>query len=37
MAVRPMKAVSAAVLIQPMDPGTVAGAGLVIGAFFLVV
>jgi sulfate permease, SulP family len=37
MAVQPMKAASAAVLIQPMDPGSVAGAGLVIGAFFLVV
>ncbi len=35
MAVQPMKAASAAVLIQPMDPGAVAGAGLVIGAFFL--
>lgn len=35
MAVQPMKAASAAVLIQPMDPGSVAGAGLVIGAFFL--
>ncbi len=37
MAVQPMKAASAAVLIQPMDPGAVAGAGLVIGGFFLVV
>jgi MFS superfamily sulfate permease-like transporter len=37
MAVQPMKAASAAVLIQPMDPGAVAGAGLVIGAFFLVI
>jgi sulfate permease, SulP family len=36
MAVQPMKAASAAVLIQPMDPGSVAGAGLVIGAFFLI-
>lgn len=35
MAVQPMKAASAAILIQPMDPGAVAGAGLVIGAFFL--
>ncbi len=34
MAVQPMKAASAAVLIQPMDPGSVAAAGLVIGAFF---
>lgn len=37
MAVQPMKAASAAVLIQPLDPGAVAGAGLVIGAFFLVI
>ncbi len=37
MAVQPMKAASAAVLIQPMDPGSVAGAGLVIGGPFLVV
>ncbi len=37
MAVQPMKAASAAVLIQPLDPAAVAGAGLVIGAFFLVV
>lgn len=37
MAVQPMKAASAAVLIQPMDPGSVAGAGLVIGAFFLII
>jgi predicted benzoate:H+ symporter BenE len=36
MAVQPMKAASAAVLIQPMDPGSVAGAGLAIGAFFVV-
>jgi predicted benzoate:H+ symporter BenE len=35
MAVQPMKAASAAVLIEPMDPGAIAGAGLVIGAFFL--
>ena len=35
IAVQPMKAASAAVLIQPMTPGAVAGAGLVIGAFFL--
>jgi MFS superfamily sulfate permease-like transporter len=35
MAVQPMKAASAAVLIQPMNPAAVAGAGLVIGAFFL--
>ncbi len=35
MAVQPMKAASAAVLIQPMDPGSVAGAGLAIGAFSL--
>ncbi|HTJ01685.1 MAG TPA: putative sulfate/molybdate transporter [Methylovirgula sp.] len=37
MAVQPMKAASAAVLIQPLDPAAVAGAGLVIGAFFLIV
>ena len=37
IAVQPMKAASAAVLIQPMSPAAVAGAGLVIGAFFLVV
>ena len=36
MAVQPMKAASAAILIQPMDPGSVAAAGMVIGAFFLV-
>lgn len=36
MAVQPMKAASAAVLIQPMNPAAVAGAGLVIGAFFLI-
>ncbi len=35
VAVQPMKAASAAVLIQPMTPGSVAGAGLVIGLFFL--
>ena len=35
MAVQPMKAASAAVLIQPMDPGAVAGSGLAIGLFFL--
>jgi sulfate permease, SulP family len=35
MAVQPMKAASAAVLIEPMDPGAIAGAGLVVGAFFL--
>ena len=34
MAVQPMKAASAAVLIEPMNPGAIAGAGLVIGAFF---
>ena len=37
IAVQPMKAASAAVLIKPMAPGAVAGAGLVIGAFFLIV
>ena len=36
MAVQPMKAASAAVLIEPMAPAAIAGAGLVIGAFFLV-
>jgi len=36
MAVQPMKAASASVLIQPMDPAAVAGAGLVIGAVFLI-
>ena len=36
MAVQPMKAASAAVLIKPMRPEAVAGAGLVIGAFFLI-
>ncbi len=36
IAVQPMKAASAAVLIVPMSPGAVAGAGLAIGAFFLV-
>jgi sulfate permease, SulP family len=35
MAVQPMKAASAAMLIEPMNPSAVAGAGLVIGAFFL--
>jgi sulfate permease, SulP family len=36
MAVQPMKAASAAALIEPMAPAAIAGAGLVIGAFFLV-
>jgi len=36
MAVQPMKAASAAVLIEPMEPAAIAGAGLVIGAVFLV-
>ena len=35
MAVQPMKAASAAMLIEPMNPSAIAGAGLVIGAFFL--
>lgn len=35
IAVQPMKAASAAVLIQQLSPGEVAGAGLVIGLFFL--
>ncbi len=36
IAVQPMKAASAAVLIEPMAPAAIAGAGLVIGAVFLV-
>jgi predicted benzoate:H+ symporter BenE len=36
VAVQPMKAASAAVLIKPMSPEAVAGAGLAIGAFFLI-
>jgi predicted benzoate:H+ symporter BenE len=36
MAVQPMKAASAAVLVEPMDPAAIAGAGLVIGAVFLI-
>ena len=36
MAVQSMKAASAAVLIEPMDPAAIAGAGLVIGAVFLI-
>ena len=36
MAVQPMKAASAAVLIEPMDPAAIAGAGLFIGAFSLI-
>jgi SulP family sulfate permease len=36
MAVQPMKAASAALIIEPMAPAAIAGAGLVIGAFFLV-
>jgi len=35
MAVEPMKAASAAMLIEPMNPGAITGAGLVIGALFL--
>jgi SulP family sulfate permease len=35
MGVQPMKAASAVMLIQPMRPAEVAGAGLVIGAVFL--
>jgi predicted benzoate:H+ symporter BenE len=31
-----MKATSAAALIEPMSPGAVVGAGVVIGLFFLV-
>ena len=37
MAVQPMKAASAAVLIEPMQPGAIAGAGIVIGTFFLLI
>ncbi len=37
MAVQPMKAELAAVLIEPMQPGAIAGAGIVIGAFFLLI
>jgi MFS superfamily sulfate permease-like transporter len=37
IAVQPMKAASAAVIIEPMDPHAIAGAGLVIGLFFLIV
>lgn len=37
IAVQPMKAASAAALIQPMSPGAVEGAGMVIGLFFLIV
>ena len=36
MAVQPMKAASAAVLIEPMEPAAIAGAGLVIGTVFLI-
>ena len=36
MAVQPMKAASAAVLIEPMAPAAIAGAGVVIGAVFLI-
>lgn len=35
MGVQPMKAASATMLVVPMAPGQVAGAGLAIGAFFL--
>ena len=37
MAVQPMKAASAAALIEPMEPGAIAGAGIVIGTFFLLI
>jgi predicted benzoate:H+ symporter BenE len=37
MAVQPMTAASAAALIEPMEPGAIAGAGIVIGAFFLLI
>lgn len=36
MAVQPMKAASAAVLVEPMSAGAIAGAGLVIGVILLV-
>lgn len=36
MGVQPMKAVSTVVLVQHLSPGEIAGAGFVIGAFFLV-
>ena len=36
MAVQPMKAASAAVLVEPMEPAAIAGAGLVIGTVFLI-
>jgi len=37
VAVQPMKAASAVVLVEPMEPAAIAGAGLVIGLFFLIV
>lgn len=37
IAVQPMKAASAVVLIEPMEPGAIAAAGLVLGAFFFLV
>lgn len=36
MAVQPMKAASASVLVEPMSAGAIAGAGIVVGVFFLV-
>lgn len=36
IAVQPMKAASAAALVEPMSTGAIAGAGIVIGLFFLV-
>jgi predicted benzoate:H+ symporter BenE len=36
MAVQPVKAASAAVLIEPINPAAITGAGLVIGAVFLI-
>ncbi len=36
IAVQPMKAASAAALVEPMSVGAIAGAGMVIGLFFLV-
>jgi sulfate permease, SulP family len=37
IAVQPMKAASAVVLIEPMEPGAIAAAGLTLGTLFLVI
>ncbi len=37
IAIQPMKAVSAVILVETIEPGAVAGAGIIIGLFFLVV